>query len=210
MDIPGARSDYRRGRLTPDQIDAEPSETLARWLRDAEEAGVQEPTAFCLCTRDEDGGADGRFVLLRGLDPRGLVFHSHRDGRKGAQLAAQNRATAVFWWAAMERQVRVSGPVVPIDDAESDTYWAGRPRGSRLASAASPQSRPIEGREEMERLVAELDAATAGDVLRPETWGGSRIVPERWEFWQGGPARLHDRIELTREGGAWRARTLAP
>jgi len=165
-----------------------------------------------LATLGGDGRPSARVVLLRRLDARGLVFHTNRRSRKAADLAASPHAALVLHWKATGRQVRVEGPVQLLPDDESDAYFADRPMDSRLAAWASPQSQPIAGREELDRL---LEAARRrfqdGDVPRPPNWGGFLVVPETIEFWQHGPHRLHDRLRYTRRAaGDWAIDRLAP
>ena len=202
---PGAdRYDYAQGELTEKEAGDDPLTLFARWLEDARRASVVEPTAFCLSTASPDGAPSARFLLLRGHDARGFVFYSHYEGRKGRDLAENPRAAMTFWWAALERQIRVEGRTERLPDAESDAYWASRPAGSRAASAASPQSEVIPNREWLEARVAE------DHPQRPEGWGGTLLIPERIEFWQGRLSRLHDRFVYAREGDVWTRARLAP
>lgn len=166
-----------------------------------------------LATVGADGAPSARVVLLRGVDERGLVFHTNRESRKAADLAANPQAALVLHWKAAGRQVRVEGRVAPLDGERSDAYFAGRSRESRVGAWASPQSRPVAGREELERLVAETEGRFAGsDVPRPPFWGGYLLAPDRFEFWQHGEHRLHDRFRYTRgaDGSDWVVERLAP
>ena len=167
---------------------------------------------MALGTCDAAGRPSVRIVLLKGLDARGFAFYTNLESRKGRELAANPRAALTFWWDVLERQVRIEGSVERVADDEADRYHASRPRGSRLAAWASPQSEPIPGREVLVERQADADARHPGEVVpRPPFWGGFRVVPERIEFWQGRPDRLHDRIRFEREpGGSWRRERLAP
>jgi pyridoxamine 5'-phosphate oxidase len=158
-----------------------------------------------------DGHPSVRLVLLRGLDERGLAFFTNYESRKGVELAANARAALLFPWHAMRRQVRIEGPVERLTAAESDAYFASRPLDARFSAAASPQSAVIGTRAELERRVRELQSQhPAGDIPRPEFWGGYRVRPERWEFWQARRHRLHDRVSYQREDRAWARHRLAP
>lgn len=206
------RMSYERGALVEDAVSPDPFEQLARWLADARAAQVIEPNAFCLATVDSEGRPDARFVLLRGLDERGLVFYTNCQSAKGVQLAAHPYATAVFWWGALERQVRIRGAVELVSPAEADAYFATRPRGHQLSAWVSPQSQIVPGREWLEARLAEVEREFEGKpVARPPYWRGYRIVPDIFEFWQGRPNRLHDRLRYTRQSdGRWVIERLAP
>ena len=164
-----------------------------------------------LATATAEGRPSARVVLLHGLDERGFVFFTDRRSRKGEELLENPRAALVFHWYELGRQVRVEGRVTEVDAAESEAYWSTRPRGSRLAAWASPQSQTIPSRVALEDLYAEAAAQLAdGDVPLPPFWGGYRVVPEMIEFWLHRENRLHDRVLYERSGGAWRRRRLAP
>lgn len=206
----GPREEYVLAALDESDLAQDPIIQLHAWLQDAEGAGVLEPNAMCLATADRVGRPSARVVLLRGLDEQGLVFFSHYQSRKGRELAANGVAAACFWWGLLQRQVRVEGRVEKIAPAESDAYFASRPVESRYASAASPQSTPIASRAELEAAVEQLRRQHAEGPPRPAEWGGYRLTPEAFEFWQGRPARLHDRFEYRLVNGAWAVRRLAP
>jgi pyridoxamine 5'-phosphate oxidase len=210
--IHAVRSDYDRGALRKTDLDPDPLAQLRRWLDDATAAGVPEPTAMAISTVDPDGRPSSRNVLLRGLDD-GLVFFTNYESAKAVDLAANPRCAALFSWLGLQRQVRVDGSAARLDEAASDAYFAQRPRGSQIGAWASPQSRVLADRAELEASVvaAELRFATVDAVPRPPNWGGFRITPERVEFWQGRPNRLHDRLRYRRDpAGGWVVERLAP
>jgi pyridoxamine 5'-phosphate oxidase len=190
----------------------DPLELFQEWFEEARASGLGLPEAMTLATAGADGRPSARTVLLKGVDERGFVFFTNYESRKGIELAANPRAALVFHWAREpRRQVLVTGSVEKIPEAESDVYYATRPVGSRLAAWASRQSRPIAGRQELERAYAEAEEAHGDDPPRPPYWGGFVLSPETIEFWESRPSRLHDRLRYTRdEGGEWRAQPLAP
>lgn len=206
------RKSYELGELTEETAGDDPFALFQQWLQDALNAEIVEPNAMCLATVDSQGNPDARFVLLRGFDERGLAFYSNSRSPKGRQLAHRAYATAVFWWGALERQVRVRGRVERVDDAEADAYFATRPRGHQLAAWVSPQSEPIPNRAWLEQRMAEVERQFEGvAVPRPSYWWGYRLVPDSFEFWQGRPNRLHDRLLYTRQpDGNWKRERLAP
>jgi pyridoxamine 5'-phosphate oxidase len=195
----------RRADLDPD-----PLRQFAAWYARAADA-VDTPEAVVLATATAAGAPSARMVLLKGFDGRGFVFYTNYFSRKGQEIAQNPRAALLFHWAPLGRQVRVEGVVHRIDAAESDAYFRTRPPGSRLSAAASPQSRPVARREVLEAAVAELASRHPdGDVPRPDEWGGLRLVASRFEFWQHGDDRLHDRFRYHREGELWTVERLAP
>jgi pyridoxamine 5'-phosphate oxidase len=203
-------SEYRKGSLDESALPDDPLEGLSDWIQDARDANAPEPTAMCLATAGLDGLPHARFVLLRGIDPRGLAFYTNYASAKGEELADNPRAAAAFWWPSLERQVRVEGEVVRISAEESDAYFDDRPLESRYASAASPQSQEVPDRATLESMVEDLKEAYPKGPPRPEGWGGFRVVPDRIEFWQGRPARLHDRFLYSRTPEGWNVVRLAP
>lgn len=195
----------RRADLDPD-----PLRQFAAWYTQAADA-VDAPEAVVLATATAAGVPSARMVLLKGFDQRGFVFYTNYFSRKGQEIAQNPRAAMLFHWSPLGRQVRVEGVVHRIDAAESDAYFRTRPPGSRLSAAASPQSRPVASRDVLEAAVAELVSRHPdGDVPRPDEWGGLRLVASRFEFWQHGDDRLHDRFRYRREGEIWTLERLGP
>ncbi len=192
---------------------ADPVERFRAWFGEARDhEGERLPDAMALATATPEAVPSVRMVLMKSIDERGLMFATNFDSRKGRELDDNPRAAATFHWVILHRAVRVEGRVERCTEAESDAIWNARPREARLAAAASDQSRPIPDRETLERAFAELDQRYPGDeVPRPATWGGYRLVPDVWEFWQGRDHRLHDRFRFVRDRtGAWTVARLAP
>ncbi len=210
--LAGLRREHTTGAFTEEDAHPDPFEQFRAWLGDAHAAGITQPNAMTLSTIDEHGHPDARIVLLKGLDDRGLVFYTHRTSRKGRELAAHPHASLTFFWDSLERQIRVKGSVEWTTDAESDEYFLSRPRGSQLGAIVSNQSAVIPGREVLEHSLIELAERVGDEPLeRPRTWGGYRVLPAEWEFWQGRPSRLHDRIRYRQDvHGAWHKERLAP
>jgi pyridoxamine 5'-phosphate oxidase len=199
---------YAGARLDVDTVDADPIAQFHAWFADAEATGMKNVNAMTLATATRDGRPSARMVLLKAADARGFVFYTNYESRKSAELDDNPRAALLFYWVALDRQVRIEGAIERVSAAESDAYFASRPLESRLGAIASPQSRVIATREE---LAASVEAArAAGDPARPATWGGYRVVPDALEFWQGQPNRLHDRIRYVRGAVAWLRDRLAP
>jgi pyridoxamine 5'-phosphate oxidase len=211
-DLARMRSEYARDGLDEGTAGDDPVALFGRWLDDAVAAGVHEPNAMALATATPDGRPSSRIVLLKGFDARGLVFFTGYGSRKGRELAANPFAAATMLWHPLQRQVRVEGRVTQVPAAESDAYFASRPRGSQVGAVASPQSQPIDGRAVLDQRVAQVEQQFAGrDVERPATWGGYRIAIESVEFWQGRVGRLHDRLRFTRTSDdVWVRERLAP
>ncbi len=185
-------------------------EQLEGWLADAVESGAAAPNAMVLATADADAVPSARMVLLKGLDESGLTFFTNLRSRKGQEVAANARAALVFPWTALQRQVVVDGAVERLSGEEADEYFASRPHGSRLSAVASPQSQPVESREELERRYEEAASRYPDEMPRPEQWGGLRVRPDMVEFWQGRPDRLHDRLRYRHTVGEWIVERLAP
>lgn len=209
MNFEFERSHYALGTLDEAELPTGPLDLLCDWLREATDCGCPEPTAMALATASAEGRPSNRFVLVRGLSEDGIEFFTNYLSRKGNELAENPFAAATFWWPLMERQIRLEGRVEKLTAAESDAYFNARPLESQRASAASPQSQVVESREALERLIEQFPAS--GPVERPAHWGGYRLIPGRIEFWQGRPARLHDRVLYERQDdGTWTLSRLAP
>ena len=204
-------SNYPDYPLDESALEATPLPLFQRWLAAAEEANLPEFNAMALATASIDGRPSSRMVLLRGLDERGLAFFTNYESRKADELAVHENAALLFYWAPLHRQIRIEGAVARIAPAESDAYFASRPRGHRLGAWASPQSRTVKDRAELESAIAEHERKfDGGDVERPSYWGGYRLWPVRFEFWQGRLNRLHDRLAYDRAPDGWRISRLAP
>jgi pyridoxamine 5'-phosphate oxidase len=197
--------------LRKSAVDPDPLEQFRRWYAEAEEAGVKAPQAMALATATADGEPSVRMVLLKGADERGFVFFTGYVSRKAAELDANPPAALLFHWEPFGRQVRIEGRVARVAGQESDAYFATRPRGAQLAAAASQQSSVLRDRAEIDDRVAELAREHEGsNVRRPDHWGGYRLVPETYEFWQHRDDRLHDRLSYRRANGAWVVERLSP
>lgn len=196
-----------RRDLAPD-----PLEQFLRWYREAEEAGLRYPNAMALATATRGGRPSVRMVLLRGADEQGFVFYTNLESRKGQELAENPRAALLFYWEPLERQVRIEGHVELVSDAEADEYFATRPYGAQISAWASAQSQPIASREELEQRHRAFAARfSEGSAPRPPFWGGFRVRPVVYEFWQGRPDRLHDRFRYERQpDGSWSIERLQP
>lgn len=210
MDIRDMRRNYEAGPLDEADVAATPVEQFSRWFDEVNGAGVVDANAMALSTVGADGRPSSRIVLVKQADEQGLVFFTNGASRKGEEMAGNPYACLLFHWREFDRQVRIEGRVEPIGAAESDEYWAMRPHESQVSGWASPQSRPVADRAELERMEAEAAARFPGDVPRPEQWGGFRLVPEAWEFWQGRPSRLHDRLRFELADDQWHLERLAP
>ena len=201
----GGEAELRRADLASD-----PLEQFRHWYAEAADA-LDVPEAVALATATPDGAPSVRTVLLKGFGERGLVFFSHYTSRKGRELEANPQAALLFHWRPLGRQVRVEGRVERIADSESDAYFATRPRDAQLGAVASRQSDPLASRAELYERLAELDGdLQGGPVPRPATWGGYRLAPTAWEFWQHGQSRLHDRFRFERTATGWRLDRLFP
>ena len=211
-DLRAVREDYSLAGLSEDDAGEDPFALLRRWMDDAIEADLYDPTAMVVSTVGADGRPSARMVLCKGFDERGLVFFSNYESHKGRELAEHPDCSLLFPWHPLQRQVRVEGTAAFVDAEESDEYFASRPRPSQLGAAASPQSQRVESRaaldERLERLEEEYDGR---DVPRPPHWGGYRVAARRFEFWQGRKGRLHDRVVFEQApDGSWERFRLAP
>ena len=205
------RVDYKRAALSERDAASDPFELFTRWFDEAVAAAIPEPNAMTLATVDAAGRPAARIVLMKGIDTRGVVFHTNYDSRKGRDLAANPRAALLFFWVGLERQVRIDGTAERVSAEDSDAYFAARPRDSQISAWTSPQSAPVADRAWLEARFAECEARFAsGTVPRPPNWGGVRVVPDRFEFWQGRASRLHDRLVWSRQGDRWTIGRLAP
>ena len=205
------RRAYERGALLEETVAEDPLVQFERWFEEARAGDVLEPNAMILATVNELGRPDARTVLLKDVSDGGFVFYTNYNSRKGRELADSPHVCLVFLWASLERQVRIEGRAERVSAAESDAYYASRPRGSRLGAWASDQSEPVASREIMERTLTEVEARYLDKpVPRPSHWGGYRVIPEEMEFWQGRPNRLHDRLCFQRKDGVWERRRLQP
>lgn len=204
------RKSYERGALDEDSAAAVPLRQFERWLDEALKAQLPEPNAMTLATVGADGRPSTRIVLIKGFDERGIVWYSNYESRKGHDLAGNPYAALQFHWVELERVVRIEGRVERVSDAESDTYYASRPLDSRLGAWASPQSQPITSRAVLVANAARAAAQHGLHPPRPPHWGGYRLAPDRWEFWQGRKSRLHDRLVYRLDAGQWVRERLAP
>ena len=205
------RFDYETAGLDVVDVDPDPMLQWRRWSDEPVAAGCTEPNAFVLSTVDEDGWPQSRYLLLRGADERGFTFFTNYESAKSHQLAASGRATMLFTWLQLHRQVRVTVTAERVPDEESDEYFAERPRMSQVGAWSSPQSQPIPDRAWLEQRVEQM-AATFGDgpVQRPPFWGGWLLRPQQFEFWQGRPSRLHDRLRYAPDNDGWSVSRLSP
>jgi pyridoxamine 5'-phosphate oxidase len=204
------RKSYERNELDEAACADDPLRQFETWLEQAIKAQLPEPNAMTLATVGADGRPSTRIVLIKGLDARGLVWYTNYDSRKGRELAHDPRAALQFHWVELERVVRIEGQVEKVSAEESDAYYTTRPLDSRIGAWASPQSQPITSRAVLVANAAKAAARHGLNPPRPPHWGGYRLVPDRWEFWQGRRSRLHDRVLYTHEAGRWQRQRLAP
>lgn len=205
------RKDYQRDRLLESKINNDPFLQFKHWLDEAIDDDIDEPTAMMLSTVDANGNPSSRIVLLKDASNEGFTFFTNYESRKGEEIQHHPQVAALFFWSALERQVRIEGRAEKIESAFSDEYFSSRPLESKFAAHVSPQSKVIAGREVLETGLDALKKRYADiDIPRPEHWGGYKIIPHYFEFWQGGSARLHDRLRYTKQPEGWKIERLAP
>jgi pyridoxamine 5'-phosphate oxidase len=209
MSLADLRREYQGAPLSEVESDPDPFRQFACWMQEAR-ATEPDPTAMALATATRTGEPSVRKVLLKGADERGFVFYTNYDSRKAHDIADTGRAALLFFWHGLDRQVRITGAVEKVSDAESDAYFATRPVESRLSVYASHQSAAIESRAALESEFEGARLAYGASVPRPAWWGGYRVVPAEFEFWQGRPNRLHDRVRYARDASGWTRARLAP
>lgn len=210
LNVADLRKSYEKAELSESASSADPSELFDRWLKEAIQAELPEPTAMTLATVSKDNRPSTRPVLVKGYDERGLVWYSNYESRKGIELASNPWASLQFHWVELERVVRLEGRVEKISAQESDSYFHSRPLDHRIGAWASPQSQVISNRSVIEKAALKYTAEYPKDPPRPDHWGGYRLKPEMWEFWQGRKSRLHDRLRYRLNGKSWERVRLAP
>ena len=213
MNIADLRKSYEKAELSEQASHADPLQQFEQWLNEALQAQVPEPNAMTLATVGSDLRPSTRVVLIKGYDARGIVWYTNYQSRKGQELAGNPFAALQFHWVELERVVRIEGRVEKVSDEESDTYFHSRPLDSRIGAWASPQSQVIEGRSVLVTNAAKYGAQFLLQPPRPPHWGGYRLVPDSWQFWQGRKSRLHDRLRYrldSDKGGQWLRQRLAP
>jgi len=212
MDLSDLRQSYTKGRFTEADLLASPFEQFEKWFKEAQHAELEEPNAMCLATSSPDGQPSTRVVLLKGFSEKGLIFYTNYESRKASELEANPKASANFLWLPLQRQVNVTGRVERVSKAESLKYFLSRPFGSQLGAWSSPQSQVITSRSILETKLDQMKRKFAeGKVPLPDHWGGYRIIPDSFEFWQGRASRLHDRfIYRLQNDGTWAVERLAP
>ncbi|NIT13688.1 MAG: pyridoxamine 5'-phosphate oxidase [Candidatus Dadabacteria bacterium] len=202
---------YDYSQLLESEIDPDPFVQFGKWFNEASEAGIKYPNAFALATSTIDAKPNARFLLLKEFNAQGFVFYTNSESVKGIELYENPRAHMVFWWDAVERQVRINGLVEKVSEKEADEYFKSRPRGSQIGAWASNQSTVIDSRTTLESRYKEIDLKYEGaDIPRPPYWNGYRLIADSLEFWQGRPDRLHDRLRYKLDNGEWVVERLCP
>ena len=213
MDISKLRQNYTRAGLDKSEVDPDPIKQLTLWMQQALDGGIREPNAASIATASLEGQPNQRLVLIKGIDASGLVFYTNYNSTKGKEIAANPKLAVLFPWVELEREIRILGTAKKISREESATYFNSRPVGSRLAACTSAQSKVVSSRSELdEQFAAIAKKYDDGNIPLPDCWGGYRITPHQFEFWQGREKRLHDRIQYTKnkDGASWRIERLAP
>jgi len=210
VDLTALRQEYMRAGLHESDLAPDPFTQFGSWFDEALRSGIALPNAMTLATATRGGRPSARTVLLKGFDASGFVFYTHYRSRKGREIEENPHAMLLFLWRELERQVGIEGRVAQVSAAESDGYFASRPLGSRLSAIISPQSERVVSREVLEQALEEASKRWRNEPPRPQHWGGYRLVPERFEFWQGRQDRLHDRLCYLKAEGTWKIERLAP
>ncbi len=210
MDLAALRQEYMRAGLHEKDLAPDPFAQFGNWFDEALQSGIALPNTMTLATATKKGRPSARAVLLKGFDAHGFVFYTHYGSRKGRELEQNPQAMLLFCWEELERQVGIEGRVERVPAAESDRYFASRPLGARLSAIVSPQSETVASREDLETRLEEAAKRWRDAPPRPPHWGGYRLAPDRFEFWQGRRDRLHDRLCYRKSGGAWKIERLAP
>lgn len=212
VEFEAKRREYRYGRLDRSSLSDSPFDQFQRWMQEAIEAQVQDPTAMCLATVAAEGRPSQRTVLLKQFDTSGFVFYTHLESRKAKEIGANNAVSLLFSWLSIDRQISIEGRTHRLSFTSTLKYFGSRPRESQLAAWSSPQSQRIQTRSILESEFRRMQLKFArGDIPLPPFWGGFKVIPDQWEFWQGGEHRLHDRFQYTRSGnGGWVMHRLAP